>query len=459
MSYISGLGELPGATQPRLVFVPGIMGSQLHDARSHELLWGGDGMIGWAPRMGQWVAALSQGDGIANGGNVVARGFTRFVFPLRTMAQIAAAVASIGAGPLVPLLVRQLGLRDVVIDPYGDALRAFDAQLGAQNVLKFPYDWRLSNDHNAALLKRAIDTRWGASLEDPSRPLTIVAHSMGGLVSRYFIERLGGDRVVRNLVTVGTPHAGAPEAMLVPENVDSLARLFMPIEVAGWLAGTALGPVSPLAVAMPALHAFAGLLRELQTMLLHFSSVFQLLPGFPFVHPTPRDPAEPIATTLNTFRLAMCADAARRNGRLVCTRPLEELSRFGELIRIASGSLPSRVAYHPLISHTLPTTVRCHRINGRLAGVRTACGDGTVPARSAALPRAGNVHNRYLVTSFSHSDLLRDPRVQTLCLNVARGIPAAVPGLSEEVPQCLPVAAVLSQRAQAMRALRVPVPG
>ena len=40
--------------------------------------------------------------------------------------------------------------------------------------------------------------------------LHIVAHSMGGLVSRSFIEQKGGDRVVQHLIMLGTPNAGSP---------------------------------------------------------------------------------------------------------------------------------------------------------------------------------------------------------------------------------------------------------
>lgn len=45
---------------------------------------------------------------------------------------------------------------------------------------------------------------------DHGKTLHIVAHSMGGLVARWFIEREGGGRVVQYLVTLGTPHAGSP---------------------------------------------------------------------------------------------------------------------------------------------------------------------------------------------------------------------------------------------------------
>ena len=36
----------------------------------------------------------------------------------------------------------------------------------------------------------------------------IVGHSLGGLIGRYYVQRLGGDDRVRTLVTLGTPHSG-----------------------------------------------------------------------------------------------------------------------------------------------------------------------------------------------------------------------------------------------------------
>ena len=44
----------------------------------------------------------------------------------------------------------------------------------------------------------------------------VVGHSMGGLVARYLVQRLGGDRRVETLVTLGTPHAGTRWAHLLP---------------------------------------------------------------------------------------------------------------------------------------------------------------------------------------------------------------------------------------------------
>ena len=47
-----------------------------------------------------------------------------------------------------------------------------------------------------------------------SRSIDLVGHSAGGLVGRDYVQRLGGSRYVEQLVTLGTPHRGAPSASL-----------------------------------------------------------------------------------------------------------------------------------------------------------------------------------------------------------------------------------------------------
>jgi triacylglycerol lipase len=44
----------------------------------------------------------------------------------------------------------------------------------------------------------------------------IVGHSLGGLVARYLVQRLDGDRQVESLITLGTPHGGSRWARLLP---------------------------------------------------------------------------------------------------------------------------------------------------------------------------------------------------------------------------------------------------
>jgi triacylglycerol lipase len=72
----------------------------------------------------------------------------------------------------------------------------------------------------AAQLKAYLDC------EAPHEPVHIVAHSMGGLDSRYMISRLGMAERVLSLTTLGTPHRGTPFA---DWGVSRLSRVVKPI--------------------------------------------------------------------------------------------------------------------------------------------------------------------------------------------------------------------------------------
>lgn len=52
----------------------------------------------------------------------------------------------------------------------------------------------------------------------------VIGHSMGGLVARYYVQRMGGDARVHTLVTLGTPHEGTAPAHLVPHPVARQMR-------------------------------------------------------------------------------------------------------------------------------------------------------------------------------------------------------------------------------------------
>jgi triacylglycerol lipase len=52
----------------------------------------------------------------------------------------------------------------------------------------------------------------------------LIGHSMGGLVARYYVQRMGGDQRVHTLVTLGTPHSGTFAARLVPHPVARQLR-------------------------------------------------------------------------------------------------------------------------------------------------------------------------------------------------------------------------------------------
>lgn len=58
-----------------------------------------------------------------------------------------------------------------------------------------------------------------------SEQVHVVGHSLGGLIARYYVQCLGGDRAVHTLVTLGTPHTGSAAAHLLP---TPLARQLIP---------------------------------------------------------------------------------------------------------------------------------------------------------------------------------------------------------------------------------------
>jgi len=85
------------------------------------------------------------------------------------------------------------------------------------NFFEFPYDWRLSNRHSATQLRDFIKSclsRWRTASDGaPDAKCILIAHSMGGLVSRYYLEVLDGWRDCRALLTFGTPYRGAVNAI------------------------------------------------------------------------------------------------------------------------------------------------------------------------------------------------------------------------------------------------------
>jgi triacylglycerol lipase len=62
--------------------------------------------------------------------------------------------------------------------------------------------------------------------EMPSEPVHLLAHSMGGLDSRYMISKMGMERRVLSLTTLGTPHRGSAFA---DWGIRRLARLLRPM--------------------------------------------------------------------------------------------------------------------------------------------------------------------------------------------------------------------------------------
>ena len=74
--------------------------------------------------------------------------------------------------------------------------------------------------------------------ENSTQKITVLGHSMGGLVARWFIEREQGNQIVDHLVLCGTPNEGSPFSSLAMavrgvSNVASLAIDWMPSLIMG----------------------------------------------------------------------------------------------------------------------------------------------------------------------------------------------------------------------------------
>ena len=96
----------------------------------------------------------------------------------------------------------------------------FDLTPG-QNFFTFPYDWRRNNKVAARqLARRSKDWlhQWREQSGNADARLILLAHSMGGLVSRYFLEVLEGWQDTKALITFGTPYRGSLQALEVLAN-------------------------------------------------------------------------------------------------------------------------------------------------------------------------------------------------------------------------------------------------
>ncbi|WP_062640450.1 esterase/lipase family protein [Streptomyces maremycinicus] len=103
-------------------------------------------------------------------------------------------------------------------------LRRSLAQHGRHRVESLNYSPLTCDIRTAAeLLGRHIEEiceRTGSAQVD------VVGHSLGGLIARYYVQRLGGDGRVRTLVTLGTPHSGTRVAPLA--NAHPIVRQMRP---------------------------------------------------------------------------------------------------------------------------------------------------------------------------------------------------------------------------------------
>ena len=264
------------------------------------------------------------------------------------------------------------------IDGYTKVMERIQGDFAVEadrNFFVFPYDWRLDNRIAARELARRCHGwlgRWRETAK-PQAKLILVAHSMGGLVARYFLEVLEGWKDARALITFGTPYRGSLNA------VDTL------------LLGMRKGPLDLTAVA-----------RKLP-------SIYQLLPTYPCLD-------------VGGGQLKRFSEVAHPPH--VDTSLVADAQRFHQEIRDAvdahlqdSAYRENRYRVHPVVGID-QTTFQFVRIAGgettMLAGRdgEDHGGDGTVP-RVSATPIEYQDLDKEMFTSTKHGSLQNADAVLT----------------------------------------------
>lgn len=257
------------------------------------------------------------------------------------------------------------------IDGYGAITKAvretYDVRPG-ENFFEFPYDWRRDNRVAGRRLRRESATwltNWRQTSGNDDAKLILLAHSMGGLVSRAFLELEDGWKDTRSLVTFGTPYRGSLNA------VEFIAN--------GFKKGK--GPLT----------------LDLSNMLRSLTSVYQLLPIYPCFDPGDGQLARAAETdAIPNLDHARAADALRfhRSIEAGVESHADEGATYGTF---------------PIVGITQPTLQSAVLAGERVRVLRTILGrddggDGTVP-RASATPLEFTDLKRATYSASPHSSL------------------------------------------------------
>jgi len=138
---------------------------------------------------------------------------------LRRLLPFLLLVAATSCCPTAPAPIVKTGQRVVLVNGFsetGSIFNMLQKRLEKRGIevyappLKHP-DGRGGIENLAKHLKQDIDKKFG-----PDVPISIVGFSMGGLVSREYLQNQGGAARCENLITISSPHHGTLAAWAYP---------------------------------------------------------------------------------------------------------------------------------------------------------------------------------------------------------------------------------------------------
>ena len=258
-------------------------------------------------------------------------------------------------------------------------------------LFEFPYDWRRPIAYNAQVLCNSLE-RWAAGTQ---RKFTLLAHSMGGLVSRSYMAQFPAlaEQRVKRLIMLGTPNFGATNAIETLFSGNSLME-------------TVNG--------LNKMNDMVNVVRSLP-------GVYNLLPAPPDLFPR----GKPYPVSWNLYDAPSWRIAGIQQAHLNGARKLHESLAASdpqiEHVMIAGCNLETLVGLKVDFSNLeMPRLVPDRITDGDNSG------DGTVPLWSALLPRA----NVFYVRA-KHGDMPNQPEIIDAVLNLILGdscpLPAVLP--------------------------------
>jgi triacylglycerol lipase len=143
---------------------------------------------------------------------------TRFGYEDLTVRQRSFVARNVEAAGTPILLVHGLVDNRAIFAVLNRRLRSH----GFERVVTVNYS-PVTNDIRAAAAGLAVQVEALIARTGYER-IHIVGHSLGGLIARYYVQRLGGDERVHTLVTLGAPHHGSLAAHVIPVQLGRQLR-------------------------------------------------------------------------------------------------------------------------------------------------------------------------------------------------------------------------------------------